>query len=67
MQESTRFRGACGLMVLVLVGQSIGMVRYGQRLPGDRFGLALYVVTIVAAASAVSMLFRRWRGSIRRG
>jgi hypothetical protein len=42
-------------MILVLVGQILGFLRYWQRLPDDRLGLMLYG-TVIAAAIAVAFL-----------
>lgn len=41
--------------------QITGLVRYLHRLPDDRLGIALYVVTIVAFALVSIEHFARWR------
>ena len=41
--------------------QITGLVRYLRRLPDDRLGIALYIVTIVAFALVSIEHFSRWR------
>jgi uncharacterized membrane protein YhhN len=41
--------------------QITGLARYVVRLPGDRLGIALYMVTIVAFALVALEHFARWR------
>jgi uncharacterized membrane protein YhhN len=41
--------------------QITGLARYLRRLPDDRLGIALYIVTIVAFALVSIEHFARWR------
>lgn len=41
--------------------QITGLIRYLRRLPDDRLGIALYIVTIVAFALVSIEHFGRWR------
>ena len=41
--------------------QTTGLVRYVRRLPGDRLGIILYIITIVAFALVSVEHFARWR------
>ena len=67
VREPTRAMLGFVLMMLVLVGQIVGMVRYVQRLPDDRLGLALYVMAIVAIAWVAFLFFLRWWLEVRHG
>ncbi len=44
--------------------QMIGLIRYVGRLPDDRVGIALYIVTIIAFLLAAIYYFTKWRRSI---
>ena len=50
-----------------VVAQVIAFWRYLDRLPADRVGLTLYVVTIALFASTATLFFLRWRGSRQTG
>lgn len=41
--------------------QITGLIRYVGRLPDDRLGIALYIITIVAFALVSVEHFSRWR------
>jgi ABC-type transport system involved in cytochrome bd biosynthesis fused ATPase/permease subunit len=41
--------------------QVTGLVRYLRRLPDDRLGISLYIITIVAFALVSVEHFARWR------
>ena len=49
--------------VIACLFQLIGLVRYLGRLPDDRIGIALYVVSIVAFALGAFGLYIQWRKS----
>ena len=65
MTESSRSLVGLCIMALVLIGQIVGLVRYLHRLPDDRIGVALYVMTIAAVTAAVFLLFMRVREADR--
>ena len=50
----------CSLIACLL--QIIGLVRYLNRLPEDRVGIGLYIVTIVAFAIGAVGFYIRWQG-----
>jgi hypothetical protein len=41
--------------------QIVGLVRYVGRLPGDRVGIGLYVVTAIAFALGAFGFYARWK------
>ena len=41
--------------------QITGLMRYLERLPGDRLGITLYVITVIAFALISIEHFARWR------
>ena len=45
---------------IVCILQVIGLIRYVGRLPDDRLGIGLSVVTIVVFALAAILFFIRW-------
>ncbi len=60
MTESTRsLLGFC-ILVVVLTSQIVGALRYVNRLPDDRLGLALYLTTIAGAFIVAFLLLANW-------
>ena len=49
--------------VIACLFQLIGLVRYLGRLPDDRVGIALYIVSIVAFALGAFGFYIQWRKS----
>lgn len=49
------------LSVVACILQITGLIRYLGRLPDDRLGIALYMITIVAFALVSIEHFARWR------
>jgi DNA-binding MarR family transcriptional regulator len=50
---------------VAVAAQLVAFWRYLDRLPGDRAGLTLYVLTIALFASAATFFFVRWRDGRR--
>jgi len=46
---------------IACIFQVIGLIRYVGRLPDDRLGIVLFVVTIVAFALAAFGFYIRWK------
>jgi ABC-type transport system involved in cytochrome bd biosynthesis fused ATPase/permease subunit len=49
------------LSAVACILQITGLVRYLNRLPDDRLGISLYVITIVAFALVSIEHFHRWK------
>ncbi len=62
MSEPKRMVFISGLWVTVAATQFAALLRYTTRLPGDWLGVALYVLTIVAASLAATLCFIRLKG-----
>lgn len=53
------FSGKFYVLLIFIIGllfHSIGLIRYVNRLPGDWFGISLYIATIVAFLLGVFIL-----------
>ena len=61
MTESRRSLVMATAATAATVAQLVGFWRYLDRLPEDRVGLTLYVVTIALFAAAATHFFGRWR------
>jgi len=53
--------------LVAVVAQLFAFWRYLDRLPDDRIGLTLYVITIALFASTATLFFTRWRQSRQTG
>jgi len=60
MTESKRSLTMASAASVAAVGQLVAFWLYLDRLPGDRVGLTLYVLTIALFASAATFFFVRW-------
>ena len=67
MKQSTRALVMASGATVALVAQLVAFWRYLDRLPGDRIGLTLYMVTIALFASTATLFFLEWRDCRRGG
>lgn len=61
MTESKRSLVMASAALVAMLAQLVAFWRYLDRLPGDRVGLTLYVVTIALFASVATRFFAKWR------
>ncbi len=65
MKGSNAWRAAAMLFALCFVLQGIGALRYVARLPQDRVGAGLYLLSTVLFAVAAVGFYLRWRRETR--
>jgi hypothetical protein len=52
---------AAVVFAIVCLFQIVSLVRYLERLPGDRLGIGMHIVTIILFAVAAIIFYIRWR------
>ena len=67
MTQSKRSLVMASAATVAAVAQLVAFWLYLDRLPGDRIGLTLYVLTIALFASTATLFFERWKNSQRAG
>lgn len=56
MQKPTRAFVGLVIMLVVLIGQVVGLVRYAHRLPSDWIGIGLYAASMVLIGGVMLLL-----------